>query len=263
MRPVTDRLVLATPAMAGQTAASQPPTVALSVRIVDSTGRPVAGAGLGIGAAQTIVLVGEDGWARSRVVWAARLRLTARSPGYTPLDTALVLDPGDSTATATLRLRAAAAVLPDLVSTARPATIFDRKMADFRARRERGFGKFLDETDIQAMHVSRTAEVLRVAPGVRVSINPPGVPGSSVRFARCPQATKVGVWIDGFKQPIGSDTLGFDAWEKANRLQALTGELLDRVAPQQIAGIEIYVGTAQIPAEFRDDSCAAIVVWTK
>jgi hypothetical protein len=38
---------------------------------------------------------------------------------------------------------------------------------------------------------------------------------------------------------------------------------LDDVLPSQIEAMEIFRGPAEMPAEFLDDSCAAIAIWTR
>lgn len=35
------------------------------------------------------------------------------------------------------------------------------------------------------------------------------------------------------------------------------------LTPAQVEMIEVYTGPAQMPAEFLDDSCAAIAIWTR
>ena len=39
--------------------------------------------------------------------------------------------------------------------------------------------------------------------------------------------------------------------------------VLELVPPTAIQAIEVYRGVAQIPAEFLDDACAVIAIWTK
>ena len=40
-------------------------------------------------------------------------------------------------------------------------------------------------------------------------------------------------------------------------------EALDYVRPSDIEMIEVYRGVGQIPGEFLEDACAAIVIWTR
>ena len=98
-----------------------------------------------------------------------------------------------------------------------------------------------------------TAELLRGIPGVRVRIGPPGVEDlNSVSFARCPQGG-VTVWIDGAKlRPDGGKFS-----------PASVALMLERINPHDILAIEIHRGVASLPVEFIDDSCAAIVIWTR
>jgi hypothetical protein len=69
------------------------------------------------------------------------------------------------------------------------------------------------------------------------------------RWARCNgPAAKIGIWIDGAKVA-----------NRGGYIPAI-GDLLD---VRDIEAIEVYRGVAEIPGEFLDDSCAAIVIWTK
>ena len=68
--------------------------------------------------------------------------------------------------------------------------------------------------------------------------------GESVEFTGCP-AENVSVWVDGHK---------------------LTGEvqeLLPLITPLDLEAVEVYPRESSIPGEFRDNSCAAIVLWTR
>ena len=40
-------------------------------------------------------------------------------------------------------------------------------------------------------------------------------------------------------------------------------EALHLVTPRDIEAIEVYTGVARIPAEFLEDACAVIAIWTK
>jgi hypothetical protein len=43
----------------------------------------------------------------------------------------------------------------------------------------------------------------------------------------------------------------------------MIGAALDRLLPSQTELMELYRGPAEMPAEFLDDSCAAIVISTR
>ena len=99
----------------------------------------------------------------------------------------------------------------------------------------------------------QTLEYLQGIPGVRVSIGPPGLAGANdIRIVRCSgPGSKVTVWIDGVRQ-TGGPISPAEVIEQPNR-----------VSPGDIEMIEVYRGAATLPAEFHDDGCAAIAVWTR
>ncbi len=51
--------------------------------------------------------------------------------------------------------------------------------------------------------------------------------------------------------------------EIRDRFRGVVAEMLDRIGPFQIELIDVYRGVSDLPAEFHDDNCAAIVIWTK
>jgi hypothetical protein len=162
----------------------------------------------------------------------------------------------------TMTMRPVAVRIDDLNTTVERNDVAARRLSDFQFRRRVGSGIYLTEDDIRKRSGTRTAELLQGLPGVTVSYNPPGASrGTGIRFARC--QGRIGVWIDGFKQRPDTFYRAGDYFERAKVMSGMVADMLDRVAPQQIAGMEIYRGVSQIPAEFREDSCAAIVVWTK
>ncbi|MGH7560362.1 MAG: carboxypeptidase regulatory-like domain-containing protein [Gemmatimonadales bacterium] len=159
-----------------------------------------------------------------------------------------------------IALRQAAVRLQDVVveaKNAKPARYAGTTKYDDVLRRMRtGFGSFVTREDIDRQFAGQTIELLRGIPGVHVIVGPPGVGHqSSIRFVRCGQREgKVGVWIDGVKL-IPQFGYGIDINPVV--------EMLARIEPGGIEMIEIYRGVSQIPAEYLDDSCAVVAIWTR
>jgi hypothetical protein len=116
------------------------------------------------------------------------------------------------------------------------------KYDEFYRRRSGRSGRYITREDIDARPVTRITELLTTTPGVRVGFDRPG--GDDVEFVGC-SAGAAGIWIDG------------------QRMNGNFGELLRVITPRDIEAVEIYVRETQIPAEFRDGSCAAIIMWTR
>jgi len=117
------------------------------------------------------------------------------------------------------------------------------KYDEFYRRRSKRVGKFLTRTEIDKLASGRIADLLRGIPGVRSSFVAPGQP-EDVSFLNCP-SFNVSVWIDGQK------------------MTGAVGEVLPLITPSDVEAIEVYQRQSLIPPEYRDNSCGAIVMWTR
>lgn len=134
--------------------------------------------------------------------------------------------------------------LPELSTTSEANSPRANRLADFRARRRKGFGVFRDRTDIDRLAPIYAGDLLKSIPGIRLGFS---AGATSVTFSRCrgPGAV-VAVWING------------------NRVRTTDHNIaLATIAPSDIEAIEVYRGVAEVPGEFHEDSCAAIVIWTR
>ncbi len=117
------------------------------------------------------------------------------------------------------------------------------KYDEFYRRRSKRVGKFLTREEIDKSAAGRISELLRSIPGVRASFVAPGE-AEDVSFLNC-QAFNISVWVDGAK------------------MTGNVGEVLPLITPSDIETIEVYQRQTLIPPEFRDNSCGAIVMWTR
>jgi hypothetical protein len=121
-----------------------------------------------------------------------------------------------------------------------------RQMRGFYQRRQRYGGHFLTREQIEPHDDSRMTDLLRArVPGVSLAGAGPGPTRLRLRNQRCAPM----VWIDGASTPAGE----FD---------------VDVIQPFTVAAIEVYSGTATVPAEFRTsfgrDNCGGtIVIWSR
>lgn len=119
-------------------------------------------------------------------------------------------------------------------------------MADFYRRRDAGgSGRFYTRAQIDSLHPSRTNDLLRRVAGIHFSR--PAAPGQTVVQGRDASCTPL-VWLDGM--PAASAY--FDP---------------DNVDPNDIEGIEVYGGLANVPAALLGPrfagQCGAIAIWTR
>ena len=118
-----------------------------------------------------------------------------------------------------------------------------------------GFGHLITLEDIERRRPFHVREMLNGIPGVQVD-------NYKVRFRRCGAAndvsfaleiTKVQVYVDGRRvTKFQNDETGTSV-----------DEALSHVNINDVQAIEVYVGVAEIPAEFSIDACAVVAVWTK
>lgn len=122
------------------------------------------------------------------------------------------------------------------------------KMAGYDERRASGFGSFITREDIARAQPSRLSQLFYAIPGVRVV--PP--PDADILGTRLVSARAGGIncymqlFLDGIRQPLE----GFN---------------IDLLPPEDIEGIEVYVGASRTPAifSFRGAPCGAVVLWTR
>ena len=117
------------------------------------------------------------------------------------------------------------------------------RLRSFHERRERGVGHFFTADDIDRRDPRLVTDLLRTLPGVRIS-QQAGQSVVTFRGQRCPPL----IWVDG--APATAGYLDPDIFQ-----------------PSSLAGIEVYFGIAQVPAELMwirgKGSCGVIAVWTR
>jgi hypothetical protein len=122
------------------------------------------------------------------------------------------------------------------------------RLEDVYARAAHESGTFFTRQDIDKLNPYDVQSLLSLIPTVHVS-------DRAVTFQRCRtglsmgQRDKVQVWIDGTRVTTLEGTSVRDA--------------LRLVHPKDIEAMEVYTGVARIPAEFLEDACAVIAIWTK
>jgi hypothetical protein len=129
------------------------------------------------------------------------------------------------------------------------------ELSGFYERRGRGRGHFFTDDEIRGMQSRLVTDVLRRVPGVRVEplAGPMGTSyvvrmqrASGVAGARgCP----VQYYVNGVHFSVAQE-IGINSY----------------IRPDEIAGMEIYSGSSQLPPQFhasaRNSRCGVIVIWT-
>lgn len=220
---------------------ARPATGTINGRVLDRSGRAVAGAELTIPGSSFRVETDDSGEFRLKNVPAGELQVRVRRLGFKP-DTSMISVLAGQAVPFLVSLQP----LPLLLN---PVTILGKhytgRLASFYQRRDRGMGHYYTREEIEKRNPANTTDLLRTVPGIR--LQPLGFGRQTLRFrgARCPPL----VWIDG--SPLGAGE--FD---------------IDNVPARSIEAMEIYTGIAALPSEFTagpttTTSCGTIVIWSR
>ena len=186
------------------------------------------------------VATGDNGRFRINAVPAGRYILTVHRVGYVPVASAVEINEGD-----TLRLSFALnRIVTPLDTVVVTATRLFSRLSGFEARRKFGFGTFLTQEDIERRRAVFVSDVLHAIPDISIRRSlKDGDTAHNTRFGNnCPFQ----VVLDEILLPTPTD--------------------LDMLpSPRDVAGIEIYFGTAMIPLQYRstNSNCGMIIIWTK
>jgi TonB family protein len=232
-------LVVAPVALCAQDAI---PRGTVSGVVRDSSGGGIGGAEVSVAGTGLRTHTNDQGEFRLTNVPAGSVTVGVRRLGFVPAVTTIVIGANEAAAVAVV-------VAPLAQSLATVIVRGDRRFADygrlagFYQRRSRSpGGHFITRDQIDQRNPGQLTDLFRNVPGARIYSS---TFHNAVRFRgmRCAPL----VWLDGFPATAGE----FD---------------LDALDPYIIEGIEVYLGVATVPPEFRwvrgGGSCGAIVIWT-
>ena len=208
----------------------------------DSAGAGIAGAEVIVAGTGLRAHSNDHGEFRLTNVPAGSVTLGVRRLGFVPAVATIVIAANEAAVMAVI-------VTPLAQSLATVIVRGDRRFEDhgrlagFYQRRSRSSGgHFITREQIDRRNPSNLTDLFRSVPGARIHSS---TFSNVVRFRgmRCAPL----VWLDGFPATAAE----FD---------------LDALNPYIVEGIEVYLGVATVPPEFRwvrgGGSCGAIVIWT-
>ncbi len=209
--------------------------------VADSAGGLIAAAQVTIAGVRGRAETGGDGAFRMAGVPAGSQLLIARRMGFRPETLAVAVRQG-IIAEVSVRMRATAQRMAAIVVHARNSRPVGR-LRGFDERRVQGIGHYFTAADIERRNPLVVTDLLRTLPGVRISPQN-GQRVVTFRGQRCPPL----VWVDG--APATAGYLDVDIF-----------------LPGSLAGIEVYLGPATVPAALQwmrgKSSCGVIALWTQ
>lgn len=168
-----------------------------------------------------------------------------RRLGFAPMRTAITTSAGlvDSVR---VTLRAIVQALPEVTVRDQHDLLSKKVLAEFWARRSRGFGKFVTRDEIEQKGASRFVDVVRSVSGVQIQ-NHRG--RQEIRFRGAGLGTMTRdcapqYWLDGIPLHNGS---------------------AEEFTPENIEAIELYPGPATTPPQYntRAYTCGTVIVWSR
>ena len=246
--------VVSSAVLAGSGRAQSTPVSPRSMGVVDGivsdTGLvPLQGAFVSILGTKIRVGTGPNGRFRITSVPAGQYIVVVKRVGYHPTSEAVEVAASDTLRVSYTLEKLRADELDPVVITAKSPSI---RMAEFEARRKLGVGEFMTAAEIEQRNSAFSTELMRRFKSVNVSPNHAGPitqyyalsarEGGNPSLGACPMQ----VYLDQvpLPSPFNLDLLP---------------------PPREIAGIEVYAGSATIPPQFNgmNRGCGVILVWTK
>lgn len=223
-------------------------TTTLVGLIRDSTGSGIPGVEVWLRGSDLYTHTNDAGGFRMPNSPVGAVKVTVRRMGYEQTTVDLTLRAGQ-TDSLVVALSAIAASLPGVLVEDEAMTRSKRLLAGFWERRSRGFGHFLTRDEIEQRQPHDFTDIVRMTPGITI-VNMQG--RKVVRFSRSPGIRgdcPPQYWVDGMRVENASP---------------------DEFPPQDVEAIELYAGSATIPAQFapriqsiRNQTCGAVVIWTR
>ncbi|HEX6626446.1 MAG TPA: carboxypeptidase regulatory-like domain-containing protein [Gemmatimonadaceae bacterium] len=171
--------------------------------------------------------------------------------GYTPAAMAIEIVAGD-----TLKVSLILEPLPLETVTVTADPNFFVGMAGFEERKARGLGRYFTREEIKVMQPRQLTDVLRRVPGMQIETVVGGLSGGS-------PTARTGRNISGANSPcVMAYYLNGSPFPLARDIS-----INHFVAAEDVAAMEVYTGSAQIPPEFNSSlygsRCGVVAIWTR
>lgn len=226
--------------------AAQRKSAALVGWIRDSTGAPVLGADVQVQNKEAFSRTDSSGLFRFGTLEPGMVTFRVRRLGYSPQTFEVTLHEG-AVDSIVVKMSPSAALLDAMHSNA-AVTLQYRAIEDFYKRRAKGGGGyFFTRNDIESRHTSVLSEVLRIAPGVRI--------------------TRPGRRTNGGLRFLWATTKSYDCppqlWVDGRRVRSAE---VDDYPAGDVEAVELYAGPATGPVQFSLNdmsTCGTILIWTR
>jgi hypothetical protein len=257
-------------------------TAALTGRVLDSTGAPIAGAGIRIPQLERAATVDSTGRFHLESLPTGKVTIIGEAPGFMGKRVEVIV-PANGTVEQDFALTANAHVLASVEVRARARQHLPIKLAEFEQRRNRGVGRFLMPDDVAKYNgrpladaiktVMANARFQRNAQGELIIVSTRSMNPASLRQSTNTKACGVQVWQDGMlmSDPNASAELAVPtgAGQRGTFQTLKVGADRDYDISNLIANdymaVEYYPDLSSTPPGFRTGtaSCGVLVLWTR
>jgi hypothetical protein len=172
--------------------------------------------------------------------------------GYSPKMTAVRIAAGETLAVSFILEPLAL----ETVTVTGDANFFSGRVG-FEERKARGTGRYFTHRDIQLMQVRQVTDVLRRVPGMQIQFVDGSISGGTQRAqagrsvgGSSSQPCVMMYYLNGMPFPLPGDA-----------------SINQFVATDDLAAVEVYTGSSQIPPEFNSSlygsRCGVVALWTR
>jgi hypothetical protein len=226
--------------------------------ISDSALSPILGAEVKILSTSVKVNTGPSGRFRLTDVPVGQYVLIVRRGGYAPTSTVVEVAANDTLRVSYTLERATTMLAPAVVST----RSISLRNSEFESRRKASQGQFLSEEEIAKIPSVTGTDLMRRFTSINVS------PNTTRSYGGMPEqyalSRREGGTLTGATSGGGGGYCAMTVFVDDIRMP--TPFNLDLLpSPRNLAGIEVYRGSATIPPKWAgfDSGCGIILVWTK
>jgi hypothetical protein len=216
--------------------------------VSDTALSPLRGAFVSILNSRIRVGTGPNGRFRITKVPAGQFLLVVKRTGYRPTSAVVEVRASDTLRLA-YTLEPVAATLDPMIVTEKAVSL---RLADFEMRRRGGVGEFMGTTEIDRINTVFATELFRRF--LSVNVGPSHTSANTEYFALSRR--------EGGNPSLGACPLTVFV----DQVPMPTPFNLDLLpSPKDLAGIEVYSGSATIPPQFNgmNRGCGVILVWTR
>ena len=214
----------------------------ISGRVVSTSASPIASAQVRLFGTSRVAATSADGQFRLNGLPSGTQGLEVLALGYYPRR--FRVEVSDDTPPLVIRLERTAVVLDSVrVLAQRVGRPAEAQYREFEERRKQGHGIYFTEVDIERRHPFETADLFKLASGVKVF----GM-GVDAKIA----STRG-------RATTGNTECPLDLFVDGQRVDQTD---LNLVSPSELHGAEIYT-TATAPAKYRIGPCGALFLWRK